>query len=68
MSDERLNDLESTLAYQDDLLLVLNKTVSDQQLAIDILRRQVDALMGRITEIGDVLEGSNVIDEKPPHY
>lgn len=68
MSDERLNNLESTLAYQDDLLLVLNKTVSDQQLAIDILRRQVDALMGRMTEIGDVLESSNIVDERPPHY
>lgn len=68
MSEERLNNLESTLAYQDDLLLVLNKTVSDQQLAIDILRRQVDALMGRMTEIGDVLESSNIVDERPPHY
>ncbi|MBQ0755256.1 MAG: SlyX family protein [Gammaproteobacteria bacterium] len=68
MSDERLNNLESTLAYQDDLLLVLNKTVSDQQMAIDILRRQVDALMGRMTEIGDVLESSNIVDERPPHY
>jgi SlyX protein len=68
MSEERLNNLESTLAYQDDLLLVLNKTVSDQQLAIDILRRQVDALMGRMTEIGDVLESNNIVDERPPHY
>lgn len=68
MSDERLVNLETTVAYQDDLLSVLNKTVSEQQLAIDILRRQVDALMGRVTELDDVLESANIVDEKPPHY
>ena len=68
MSDERLLNIETTLAFQDDLLTVLNRTVSDQQLKIDILERQLAAMSERMLEMAELLVAANIIDEKPPHY
>ena len=68
MSDERLLNIETTLAFQDDLLTVLNRTVSDQQLKIDILERQLAAMSERMLEMAELLAAANIIDEKPPHY
>ena len=68
MSDERLLNIETTLAFQDDLLTVLNRTVSDQQLKIDILERQLMVMSERMLEMAELLAAANIIDEKPPHY
>ncbi|MCB1836511.1 MAG: SlyX family protein [Alcanivoracaceae bacterium] len=68
MSDERILNIETTLAYQDDLLLVLNKTVSDQQLKIDALEKQLKMVTERVLELVDRADANTIIDEKPPHY
>ncbi|MDF1780054.1 MAG: SlyX family protein [Alcanivoracaceae bacterium] len=68
MSDERLLDIETTLAYQDDLLLVLNKTVSDLQQRVDTLEKHLGMVSGRMAEMADLMSAANIIDEKPPHY
>jgi SlyX protein len=67
MSDERILNIETTLAYQDDLLLVLNKTVSDQQLKIDALEKQLKLVTERVLELVERAEANTIIDERPPH-
>jgi len=68
MSDERLLNIETTLAFQDDLLTVLNKTVADQQQKIDVLEKQLSIVVERLMEMSELMASANIIDEKPPHY
>lgn len=68
MSDDRLLDIETTLAYQDDLLTVLNRTVADQALRIDELEKQLRLAAEQLQQIGELLLSMNIVDEKPPHY
>lgn len=68
MSEERLLNIETTLAFQDDLLLALNRTVADQQQTIDALRKHVEMLAVKVLELSEVAAANHVIDERPPHY
>lgn len=66
MSDERLNDVETRVAFQDETIQKLDDALADQQKQIMDLRRMVDMLAGRLAD----LESGR--DEKPepppPHY
>ena len=68
MSEQRLLNIETTLAFQDDLLTVLNKTVADQQQKIDVLEKQLGMAIERLLERSELMASANIIDEKPPHY
>ena len=46
---ERIDALESRLAFQDDTIETLNKTVTEQWTKIDMLARQLAALGERLT-------------------
>ena len=67
MSEDRLVDIEIKLAHQEQLLIDLDKVVTDQQAKI----MQLEALCNRLIErVQSVAEGSTDAphDEKPPHY
>lgn len=68
MTDARLLDIETTIAYQDDLLNVLNRTVADQVMRIDALERQLKLANEQSQHIADLLISMDIVDEKPPHY
>ena len=71
MNDERLNEIETRLAWQDDLLDALNKTVAMQQQQLVQMEKICRQLMERLGEVTDLLQarqGGGVVDEKPPHY
>ena len=63
---ERLETLESRLAFQDDTIESLNKTVTDQWAKIDALTRQIEALTERLAETETQLP--QAANEPPPHY
>lgn len=75
MSDleQQVIELQTQLAFQEDLLDSLNQTVSKQQQAILQLQSQLQRLL---TEIKDIMEESSrgsdysrlLEAEKPPHY
>jgi SlyX protein len=72
MSDEinqlrdRLDALETRVAYQDDTIETLNQTITAQWQTIDALTRQVSQLSDRLKEAeAGALRPSN---EPPPHY
>ncbi len=67
MSDERINELEIKVAYQEDLLQALNVIVSDQQKQIMRLEETCKLLNGKIKSI-TVSEVSHQEIERPPHY
>ena len=68
MTDERLLDIETTIAYQDDLLNALNRTVAEQVMRIDTLEKQLRFATEQLQQIAELLVSMNIVDEKPPHY
>ena len=65
--EERIADLESRLAFQDDALQALNDEVVRQQRDIERLQLLVSALSQRQDELQTQI-GSEDEDEVPPHY
>jgi SlyX protein len=64
--NERIDALESRLAFQDDTVETLNQTVTEQWTKIDALTRRLMALTERLQEAeSQVARPSN---EPPPHY
>jgi len=68
VSDERLEQIEIKLAYQDDALRQLSDVVYRQQQQIEVLRSQCQRLDERITNDGSAAAPPSAEDEKPPHY
>ncbi|MDH3431710.1 MAG: SlyX family protein [Gammaproteobacteria bacterium] len=68
MSEERLVDIESRLAHQDQLLSELNDVMTRQQQKIMQLEELCKSLIDRVRSIGDALPANTAGDERPPHY
>jgi len=65
--DERLNEVESRLTFQDEAIQSLSDLVYAQQRQLDRLQQTCDLLIQRLNEAaGDT--PVKVIDEPPPHY
>ncbi|MGB5292112.1 MAG: SlyX family protein [Lysobacterales bacterium] len=64
----RVDELESQLAFQDELIESLNTTVARQDREILELKHQFSRLSERLKEIGDAAPGAAPQDETPPHY
>ena len=65
--DDRIVELETRLAFQEEHLEVLSQTVGRQQRVIDDLRRDLDELHQRLKAIATVPMKRHG-QEPPPHY
>lgn len=65
---KRIDELESQLAFQDELIESLNSTVARQDREFLGLKHQLGRLSDRLKEIGDAYAGEAPQDETPPHY
>jgi SlyX protein len=63
---ERIDALESRLAYQDQTIEQLNETITAQWKQIDVLTRQLAALTERLQEAET--NAPAPANERPPHY
>ena len=68
MGDDRLVELESRLAHQDQMLHELNEVVTDQQAKLMHLEALCHSLIDRVRSFGDGIATGSLDDEKPPHY
>jgi SlyX protein len=68
MDNQRLIDIETKLAYQEDLIQELNKTVHSQQLKLDQLEKAIGSLTLRYNSLAEQGDSEYSVDEKPPHY
>ena len=64
---ERIDALESRLAYQDHTIEQLNETITTQWKQIDALTRQVSDLSDRLQE-AEANAPAAPANERPPHY
>lgn len=65
--DERINDLQSRLAFQDDTIQALNDALVAQQRVLERLQLQVE-LLARRQEEANAQFGLAENDAPPPHY
>ncbi|MEO6679786.1 MAG: SlyX family protein [Pseudomonas sp.] len=65
--EERVNDLESQLAFQDDTIQSLNDILVTQQRVVERLQLQMNALLRRQEEMAGQFESSEE-EAPPPHY
>ncbi|MCK1791497.1 SlyX family protein [Pseudomonas violetae] len=65
--EERINDLESRLAFQDDTINTLNDVLVAQQVVVERLQLQMAALIRRQEEMVGQFESSEE-EAPPPHY
>ncbi|SFH94218.1 SlyX family protein [Bradyrhizobium sp. Gha] len=63
---ERIDTLETRLAYQDDTIETLSQTITAQWKQIDGLTRQLAQLRERLQEAEASAPGPS--NERPPHY
>lgn len=68
MSEDRLIDIESKLAHQEQLLIELNEVLTEQQARVMQLERLSTSLIERIRAIGEGAPDDGPTDERPPHY
>ncbi len=69
VSEERIIELETKIAYQEDLLESLNATIAAQQQQLDQLEKVCRALIERWEQMNDTLKShSSEQYEIPPHY
>ena len=64
--EERVTDLESRLAFQDDTIQALNDVLVAQQRVVERLQLQMAALLKRQEEMVGQFESFE--EEAPPHY
>jgi len=63
---DRIDRLETRIAYQDDTIETLNQTITAQWREIEALTRQVAALSERLKEAE--ANAPAPANEPPPHY
>lgn len=66
--ESRLTNLETKVAFQDDLVESLNRIVAGQQQQIDLLQQQVQLLYEQLRSLSPSNIDGAVVDERPPHY
>ena len=68
MTDNRIDSVETKIAYLEDTLQTLNDIVSNQQKDIEELRVSCKYLVDRQKGLAEMIEGDADPDERPPHY
>lgn len=68
--NQRIADLESQLAFQEDTIETLNQLLTKQSDALYELQRKVTALSERFQQVQEQSSNTplNAGDERPPHY
>lgn len=65
--NERINDLEFKVLYQEDTIESLNTVIAQQQKDLLLLQEKMQ-LLGRIVESYRPQQGISSENEVPPHY
>jgi SlyX protein len=64
----RIEALENQMAFQDQTIEDLNKTITDQWAEFDKLRREISRLKSEINDVHSSIDGPGNGEPPPPHY
>ena len=65
--EERVTELETKVAYQDELLEQLNQVIIEQQATIDKMQKDFSKLNDTVKNFGDPRIAEKD-EDPPPHY
>ena len=68
LDEQRLIDLETKIAYQENTIQELNDAVCEQRQQVDQLAATCKYLVDRIKSVEDMAGDASSQVEKPPHY
>lgn len=68
MTEKRLENIETKLSFQEDLIEELNKTIYQQQQKLARLEAVCASLANRIQSLAEQGNESKPTHERPPHY
>jgi SlyX protein len=68
MNEDRFVDIESKIAFQENMIKDLNDVVCEQQKQIDKLNMTCRQLMDQIKKMSGISSEGDLIDDRPPHY
>jgi len=68
MNEERLEKIESKIAFLEDAVDDLNRTVYAQRKEIDRLLALVESMASHVRELSDTVGERGTASERPPHY
>jgi SlyX protein len=69
MIEERLENIETKISFQEDLVEELNKTVYQQQQKIERLEAMCQSLAQHVHSLSATRNDSGMLEnERPPHY
>ncbi len=67
-TQQRIEELEAKLAFQDDALTQLDSALVAQQTRVDQLERRLEALQTKLVALESQPPGAPEGHEPPPHY
>jgi SlyX protein len=67
-NEEAIVELQTKLAFQEDLLESLNQVIIDQQGQIAKLERTVESMIGQMHNMQSSIQDNGPRQELPPHY
>ncbi len=68
MDEQRIIDIETKLAYQEDHIQELNNVIVSMQKQIDDLELISKVLKDKVRTMEELIPADSNIDETPPHY
>jgi len=68
MTDKRITELETKVAYQEHTIQELNDVIYRQQQQIDEIEIKCQHLMSRIQSLAETGSGDQPANDRPPHY
>ena len=66
--ENKIIELQSKLAFQDETINDLNDVITDQQQQLDQLREEIRLLGLRIASVAESSSASDEKEPPPPHY
>jgi SlyX protein len=65
---QRIAELETQLAFQEDTLQTLSTIVANQQLQIDKLNHDIQSVLTQLHQLSDDVRRPESEEAPPPHY
>ena len=65
---QRIAELETQLAFQEDTLQTLNDIVTRQQLQLDKLEHDLQPVLAQLQQLSDAMQSPAGEEAPPPHY
>ena len=66
--EQRINEVETRLAFQETTLQELNEALTSQQQQLSQMQAVLEKLRERIVELASNMQPDAAIEPPPPHY